>query len=93
MILIKDRSTSSKMYLELEIEKNDLIEGKLVSKNKIELSRYEDEDPYFNSFYFCILRNTNKYKLKKKSSYIKDPSNQGPAGEISSEPKLHFLTQ
>lgn len=71
------------MYLEMGIEKNDLVEGKLMTNNKIEMSRYEDEDPYFHSFYYCIVRNASKYQLNRKSSYIKDPQNQGPAGESS----------
>jgi len=54
--------------------------------------RHQDDDPYFNSFYYCVIRNVSKYQFAKKSSYIKDPNNMGPAGETSVGKKLSFFS-
>jgi hypothetical protein len=93
LIVIKDKDSCSKMYTSLEIHQSDLIQGIYVSEGTLELIRNEDEDPYFQSFYYCIIRNASRYSLAKKSSYIKDPNNMGPAGESSVGKKLSFFCE
>ena len=93
LIMIKDKDSCSKMYMSLETHQSDLIQGKCVSEGTVELIRNEDEDPYFQSFFYCIIRNASRYGLSKKSSYIKDPNNMGPAGESSVGRKLSFFSE
>lgn len=91
--MIKDRDSSSKMYMTLETHQNDLIQGKFVNENTVEMVRYQDEDPDSNSFFFCIVRNASKYHFTRKSSYIKDPNNKDPAGGSSVGKKLSFFSE
>ena len=81
------------MYMSLEIFQSDLIQGKYVSEGTVEMIRNEDEDSYFQSFFYCIIRNASRYGLGKKSSYIKDPNNMGPAGESLVGRKLGFFSE